>query len=197
MCGVGFGIPAPPASPAIGGAVTGAAIGAMHYVGMAAVRAPADAIWDWRYVVASAVIGIGMMAYGMDFTVRRGTVKAFGRRPVIFTLAICSMHFTGMSASLSSTIRSVAYDDYAMLAPATLAIAIASVALLIVALGLIGAILDNHLRQLRSGEAQRLRDHVLELEEQDEAREQPRQPCGGAWKRPPSPTAPSRRFLPR
>ena len=96
LCGVGFLVAL--SRPALGGGLTGAAIGAMHYVGMAAVRAPADAIWDWRYVLASAVIGVGMMAYGMDFTIRRGTTKAYAIGAVVFTLAICSMHFTGMTA---------------------------------------------------------------------------------------------------
>ncbi len=57
--------------PALGGGITGAAIGVMHYVGMAAVRAPAVAVWDWRYVVASAVIGIGDdVVSACDFIVR-------------------------------------------------------------------------------------------------------------------------------
>src|SRR5437868_12597691 len=77
MCGVGFALSLSGWRPALGGAVTGAAIGTMHHVGMAAVRAPADAIWDWHYVVASAVIGIGMMAYGMHYMIRRGTLQAY------------------------------------------------------------------------------------------------------------------------
>ena len=171
MCGVGFMISLSGLRPAIGGAVTGAAIGAMHYVGMAAVRAPADAIWDWRYVAASAVIGIGMMAYGMDFTVRRGTVKAYAIGAVIFTLAICSMHFTGMSAVLYKFNPTVAIPN-AVVEPAALAIAVASVAILIVALGLIGAIVDDHLAARTQGEAERLRAHIVELEATKTALEQ-------------------------
>ncbi|MBV9540617.1 MAG: hypothetical protein JO167_05065, partial [Alphaproteobacteria bacterium] len=45
MCGVGFIVAVSRFPSAWGGAITGAAIGTMHYVGMAAVRAPADAIW--------------------------------------------------------------------------------------------------------------------------------------------------------
>jgi len=44
LCGAGFAIALKPNGGLIGGAVTGAAIGAMHYIGMAAVRVPADAI---------------------------------------------------------------------------------------------------------------------------------------------------------
>ena len=163
MCGVGFMVSLSAFRPAVGGAVTGAAIGAMHYVGMAAVRGPANAIWDWRYVAASAFIGIGMMAYGMDFTISRGTTRAYVIGAVIFTLAICSMHFTGMSAVIYRFDPTVSIPD-AVVDPATLAIAVAAVAVLIVALGLIGAILDDHLAARSAGEAKRLRAHIVELE---------------------------------
>ena len=43
QCGLGFWLSLTKAGPVIGGAVIGAAISAMHYVGMAAVRVPADA----------------------------------------------------------------------------------------------------------------------------------------------------------
>ena len=171
MCGVGFAVSLSGLRPAFGGAVTGAAIGTMHYVGMAAVRAPADAIWDWRYVVASAVIGVGMMAYGMDFTIRRGTTRAYAIGAAVFTLAICSMHFTGMSAVIYRFNPTVAIPD-AVVDPATLAIAVAAVAVLIVALGLIGAILDDHLAHRSAGEAKRLRAHIVELEATKAALEQ-------------------------
>jgi NO-binding membrane sensor protein with MHYT domain len=52
LCGIGFAWAERPKGALIGGAFTGAAISAMHYVGMAAVRAPADAVWSMNYVVA-------------------------------------------------------------------------------------------------------------------------------------------------
>jgi signal transduction histidine kinase len=163
LCGVGFMISLSGVRPALGGAITGAAIGTMHYVGMAAVRAPADAVWDWRYVVGSAVIGIGLMAYGMDFTMRRGTVKAYAIGAVIFTLAICSMHFTGMSAVIYKFNPTVVIPN-AVVEPGALAIAVAAIAVLIVALGLIGAVVDDHLAVRSQSEAERLRAHIAELE---------------------------------
>ena len=42
----------------------------MHYTGMAAVELPAEAIWDLRYVLASVLIGISV-GLGMHFAVRR------------------------------------------------------------------------------------------------------------------------------
>lgn len=165
MCGVGFALSLSGSGwrPALGGAVTGAAIGTMHYVGMAAVRAPADGVWDWHYVVASAVIGIGMMAYGMDYMIRRGTLRAYCIGAVIFTLAICSMHFTGMTAVVFKFDPLVNVPNTVM-DPGVLALAIAAVAILVVALGLIGAMVDGHLASREKTEAVRLRAHIAELE---------------------------------
>jgi len=163
MCGVGFAVALSHRYPALGGAITGAAIGTMHYVGMAAVRAPADAIWDWHYVLASAVIGVGTMAYGMHYMIRRGTLRAYAIGAVIFTLAICSMHFTGMTAVVFRFDPLVRVPGTVM-DPGVLALAIAAVAVLIVALGLIGAMVDGHLAVREKTEAARLRAHIAELE---------------------------------
>jgi signal transduction histidine kinase len=55
--------------------------------------------------------------------------------------------------------------------PGTLAIAVAAVAVLIVALGLIGALIDSHLTRRTEGEAERLRAHIVELEATQDALE--------------------------
>ncbi|MBV9420815.1 MAG: hypothetical protein JO348_13670 [Alphaproteobacteria bacterium] len=163
MCGVGFIVAVSRLPSAWGGAITGAAIGTMHYVGMAAVRAPADAIWDWRYVLASAVIGIGMMAWGMRYTQRKGTPAGYAVGALVFTLAIVLMHFTGMTAVIYNFNPTVAVDGV-VVAPGILAVAITASAVLIVALGLIGAMLDSHLAHREKSEAERLRAHIVELE---------------------------------
>ncbi|HWD27022.1 MAG TPA: MHYT domain-containing protein [Rhizomicrobium sp.] len=163
LCGAGFAIALSGLRPAIGGAVAGAAIGIMHYVGMAAVRAPADMLWDWSYVAASVVIGIVMMAAAMDYIVRKDTPRAYAIGAVLFTLAICSMHFTGMSAVTLRYDPLVAVPN-AVMAPGMLAIAVAASAVLIAALGLIGAMVDSHLESRSEREAVRLRAHITELE---------------------------------
>ena len=163
LCGVGFALALGRPGPMIGGAVTGAAIGAMHYVGMAAVRIPALAIWDWHYVVASAVIGISAMALGMQVVVRGKGWRPQAAGTVIFTLAICSMHFTGMSAVTYRLDPTVLIPDI-VVEPAVLAIAVAAVAVLIVALGLVGSLVDSHLSERALGEEQRLRAYIVELE---------------------------------
>src|SRR5437016_5604479 len=58
LCAVGFRVSLTVAGGAVGGAITGSAISAMHYVGMAAVRMPAHAHWDASYVMASLIVGV-------------------------------------------------------------------------------------------------------------------------------------------
>jgi len=163
MCGTGFALAIRRPGPMLGGAVTGAAIGAMHYVGMAAVRIPAVAVWDWNYVVASVVIGISAMALGMRIVIHRSGWQAQAAGAVIFTLAICSMHFTGMSAVTYRLDPTVLIPD-TVVEPTVLAIAVAAIAILIVALGLVGALVDSHLSKRAIGEAKRLRAYIVELE---------------------------------
>ncbi|HEY1632841.1 MAG TPA: MHYT domain-containing protein [Rhizomicrobium sp.] len=163
LCGVGFLLCFTRAGAVIGGAVTGAAIGAMHYIGMAAVRAPADAVWDTRYVAASAIIGVALTSFGMWIALKRDTVASYAWGGVILTVAICSMHFTGMSAVVFRP-DPAAMVPNVVLAPDVLAVAVAAIAILIVALGLAGAMLDHHLAERATGEADRLRAKNAALE---------------------------------
>jgi len=82
---------------------------------------------------------------------------------VLFTLAICGMHFTGMSA-VTYVPNPLMVIPAAVLDPIALAMAVAAGAILIVALGLIGVIVDNHLARRALDEGARLRAHIQELE---------------------------------
>ena len=127
-----------------GGALVGAAVGTMHYVGMAALRASADPIWDWRYVVVSVAIGIVLSALAVWFSLRRDLFRFYGGGALLLALAICVMHFTGMAAV------EFRYDPLIpaprdVMEPVTLAVFVASIAALIVAMGLAGALVDGRL----------------------------------------------------
>ncbi|MDB5492746.1 MAG: hypothetical protein JWP86_83 [Phenylobacterium sp.] len=99
--GVGFAVPVrdPTARGALaGGAFTGLSIAAMHYTGIAAVRAQAHIAWDLPYVAASLVLGVagGMAAFAAH---RRLTGwKAAAAAPALLVLGIVSLHFTAMTA---------------------------------------------------------------------------------------------------
>ncbi|HWA91207.1 MAG TPA: MHYT domain-containing protein [Rhizomicrobium sp.] len=163
LCGAGFWLAVARGNAFVGGAIVGAAIGTMHYVGMAAVRAPAREIWEPVYVAASLAIGILAMAFGMRLALRGRGIAGYGLGAAIFALAIVAMHFTGMAAV------SFAYDPTVpmtsgILAPDTLAIAIAAIAVLILGLGTVTAVVDHHLAERAAGEETRLRRYIAELE---------------------------------
>ena len=163
LCSFGFALALGRPGPAIGGAVAGAAISAMHYVGMAAVRAPAVALWDWRSVAVSVAIGIAVMASGLMVAGRgRGWRGGLGGA-VICTLAVCGMHFTGMSAVTYRPDPTIIVPGQ-MFDPMLMALAVTGVAVVILVLGLVGALVDGHLSDRSHAEAARLRVHVAELE---------------------------------
>jgi signal transduction histidine kinase len=163
LCSAGFALSLRRGFAPIGGALTGAAISAMHYVGMAALRTPANAIWDHTYIVASVLIGVGFSAAAMQVLLKSRTMLGYVQGSLLFTLAICGMHFTGMTAVTFIPNPEIALPA-AILDPSSLAIAVAAGAVLIVGLGLIGVLVDNHLAQRAMSEAEKLRAYIQELE---------------------------------
>ncbi|HTQ12332.1 MAG TPA: MHYT domain-containing protein [Rhizomicrobium sp.] len=160
-CALGFALAALARRPLLGGAVTGLAICAMHYVGMAALQIPALERWDRALVAASLVIGTG---FGMASFAVAARLK--GQRPLpaggLLALGICAMHFTAMAA--------VTYiPDGAIPGPAEpvphlwLAVAATAVSLSIVSLGLIGALMDRYVSAVEAGK-RRLTETARELE---------------------------------
>jgi NO-binding membrane sensor protein with MHYT domain/nitrogen-specific signal transduction histidine kinase len=142
-----------------GGAVVGLGIAAMQYTGMAAWELQGTVVYDARFVTASVLIG----TVGSSLTIALGTAKVDAAHrlsaTLVLFLAICGMHFTGIAAA---TIR----PNPAMLEPssalphAVLAIGIAAVTVLILALGLAGAILDERLASHFAREAAALKAEV-------------------------------------
>ncbi|MGA8029858.1 MAG: MHYT domain-containing protein, partial [Bryobacteraceae bacterium] len=79
----------------------GSGIGAMHYIGMAAMRMSCACLWNWWIVALSvviAVVGCGVAIFSL-----RSGVTAGGIRKVVAAIllgfAISSMHYTAMAAA--------------------------------------------------------------------------------------------------
>jgi signal transduction histidine kinase/NO-binding membrane sensor protein with MHYT domain/ActR/RegA family two-component response regulator len=82
----------------VGGALTGASIAVMHYMGMDAIRTAAEVQWDFRYVIASlAVTAIGGMAAFAISRQARG-YRGWAASTVALVAGIVGLHFTGMTA---------------------------------------------------------------------------------------------------
>ena len=82
----------------VGGAFLGGGIALMHYVGMAAFRTAGTLAWSPVYLVVSVVVAVlmGVAALAAAGSARSLRQQALGAG--LFTLAICGMHFTGMTA---------------------------------------------------------------------------------------------------
>jgi signal transduction histidine kinase len=148
---------------AIGGAVVGLGVGAMHYVGMMAVRVPAHVHYDAGYVAASIELGAVIAVPAVLLAVRRLDMRSRLLGALLLTLAICGLHFTAMASLTLEPNPMVPLPDV-VIDPEWLAIALAAMTVLIVALGLVGTVVDEHLKLRAINEAERLRAHVSELE---------------------------------
>ena len=147
----------------LGGAIVGAAVGSMHFVGMDAMRVQAIVSWDARYVVAALAIGGAFGAAALRTATATPGLKGRIFAALLLTLGICGLHFTAMAAASLEPDPGIPLPDL-MIDPGALAIAVAAVTILIVALGLVGSIVDRHLAERAAGEAQRLRAYIGELE---------------------------------
>jgi signal transduction histidine kinase len=163
LCGLGFALCLGRAGGALGGAVAGTGICLMHYVGMAALRVPADMIWSWPFVAASLLLGISLSALALHLAMRRADFTGYAGGALLFAFAIIAMHFTGISAIrlLPNPGRVI---PEAVLDPHGLAVLVAMAAGFMVALGLIAAQVDHYLAKRARGEAQKLRSYIAELE---------------------------------
>ncbi|HET7274248.1 MAG TPA: MHYT domain-containing protein [Longimicrobiaceae bacterium] len=131
----------------------GIAIAGMHYTGMAAMRVPAEILYDTTLVVASVVIAVVAsfvaLLLALHFRDALGRSAAMGKAvsAVLMGFAICGMHYTGMlAASFHPTANAPVVTGQELLATRGLAFALALGTLLILGLTLAGARLDRRIR---------------------------------------------------
>jgi PAS domain S-box-containing protein len=137
-----------PSRVAVGGALMGAGIAAMHYVGMDAMRLPAMCRYSPGIVALSVVlaIAISVVALSLTFHLRTET-KSVSRRKLASALlmgsAIPVMHYTGMAA-VSFTPTGSAVDLSRSVEISSLGIVgIGSVTLMILALAILTSLVDR------------------------------------------------------
>jgi signal transduction histidine kinase len=163
LSGLGFSLMFRPGGTIAGGAIVGLGISAMHYVGMHGLRGYFNIAWSNDYVVASVLCAVAFgAAAALVFRKVRG-LQGLISTAGLWTAGISVMHFTGMSAATLVPDPSIDIPDFAI-PPAGLSIAVTAITLLIVALGQISAQLDRHLAAQRSGEAERQKKMIEELQ---------------------------------
>jgi NO-binding membrane sensor protein with MHYT domain len=94
---VGLGRPNMP-KILVGGLFTGVGVAAMHYTGMYALRLDGRVDYQPRLVAASVLIAVIAATVALWFTVSARGPVAIGAASVIFAVAVCAMHYTGMTA---------------------------------------------------------------------------------------------------
>jgi diguanylate cyclase (GGDEF)-like protein/PAS domain S-box-containing protein len=159
LTGAGFAVSLIPrfrAGPVFGGVIVALAIAAMHYTGMAAFDLKGTIVWNMPLVAASIVFGALFAAVALPVGLHGGKAIWKISGAVLLTLAICSHHFTGMSAVTIIPDPTIAISELSI-PPGWLAIVVALISIMIIGLALAGTALDIRDRLRSSQEAGRMR----------------------------------------
>ena len=81
-----------------GGAIAGSGIGAMHFLGMAAVEIPARILWAPDLVISAVVLGAVLAACAIAVAAQASTLLGKCAAAGLLVCAIVSLHFTAMGA---------------------------------------------------------------------------------------------------
>ncbi|TBY51500.1 putative bifunctional diguanylate cyclase/phosphodiesterase [Rhizobium leguminosarum] len=115
-------------SPAVGGALVGLSIAIMHYTGMLAYVAQGTVDWDMRFLIASIFLAVTITSAAIQVASRDYSAANKIISVGLLTLAIVSLHFTGMTAfKLTPIFIDDSYSNPAALQAMALAIALLSV----------------------------------------------------------------------
>lgn len=158
----------------VGGVAMAAAIAGMHYIGMHSMRMAARIEWNPFLVTASVVIALVASFAALLISIRLRS-RDFDFRLQLFAsivmgLAISGMHYTGMEAATFIHIDTPSFDASNILATDGLAVAVTVTTLVILAVALIGSIMDRAFWQ-SSIKAQNAELAVTDLECERELRE--------------------------
>jgi signal transduction histidine kinase len=146
-CGIGYYVARGTEQMALGGAIIGFSIAAMHYIGMTAITLQAQVHRDILYDEAAVVIGASFGAAALS---RSKLTPDFRGRIVsaaLLTCAICGTHFVGMAGMVLMPDPRIAIPQDT-LAIVWFAIALTAVVLLILGLGIVGALADQHIQEI-------------------------------------------------
>ena len=127
---------------ALGGAVVGGGVAAMHYTGMMALEIPARIGWATGTVTVSIILGIVFGSLALLVAGRRDSLTDALGATVLLTVAIVSHHFTAMGAVELTPDPAIVISGLSI-PPASLSILTASAAAAIIAIALAAAVLDR------------------------------------------------------
>ncbi len=143
-------------SSAFAGILLGLAITGMHYVGVAAMRSSEALVFNASYLAASIIISV---IFSVLALCRAGKLGTTGRRLEIagwLSLAICGLHFTGMTA-ITVVPGVAAADGGAVLGTTTLALAVGSVSIAVLIASLAAITIEQTMTQRSLRDLRRMR----------------------------------------
>jgi NO-binding membrane sensor protein with MHYT domain/methyl-accepting chemotaxis protein len=145
--GLGVAVYGPkPWGAAIGGAIVGAGVACMHYLGMWALEIPGHVHWSWGLVLMSVAMGMLLGMAALALAVRRRDTLATWESGVLLTLAIVSHHFTAMGAVEIVPDPTVVIDAFS-LSPLWLSLAVASATMAVLGTSAVAAFADGRVRE--------------------------------------------------
>lgn len=132
----------------VGGLLMGAGIGAMHYVGMAAMRMNAMHHYSLGGVALSILVAVGMaiMALWIGFSVRSRETSGEASRigaGTVMGLGIAAMHYTAMQAVKFESGAMAFSTENTVRVSLLVELAVASVAGLILLVAVVSAAIEN------------------------------------------------------
>lgn len=133
---------------AMGGGLVGAAAAAMNYAVMAALRLPAHEHWNIALVAASIVVAAGFGTAALVLSARPRW-KSQLAAAMLLTAGVLGAHFMGMAALSLIPDPSIQVPSE-MIPPIWFSVAVTAICVLIVGLGVIGSLVDQHIRELEA-----------------------------------------------
>ncbi|MBA1290567.1 MHYT domain-containing protein [Pseudomonas japonica] len=140
-----------------GGLFMGLGIGAMHYIGMAAMTMNAGLSYNPLWVTTSFAIAIGAstVALWLSCQTRRLLFRAISA--LVMGFAVAGMHYTAMVAASFTPMDGAAQVPDAGIDLLTLAVSVAGSTFIVLLLGLAASIHDRRMAMMSEREAQALR----------------------------------------
>ncbi len=127
-CGIGLAVRHPSVrGTMVGGAVVGAGIGIMHFMGMAALRFPGYIAWAPDLVTSSIIFSMLLCAASLYAAVRAREGYRTAMGGLLLLLAIVAMHFTAMGAATVVPDPTRISGDGVDLSSGSMSVALASV----------------------------------------------------------------------
>ncbi|MGE0861436.1 MAG: EAL domain-containing protein [Gammaproteobacteria bacterium] len=139
----------------LGGAIVGAGVTTLHYVGMAALRVPGQLHYSPEIVIASVTASSLLGGAALYVGLCSHRPRAVGFSALLLIAMTVTLHFTGMGAVRLELGYDV--DAGAGMSRGVLAVAVSLAAIGVLLIGAVAAIVDQRVSRRLAGEAERFR----------------------------------------